>query len=194
MRFSGSAALALLFAPGYVLGAGFCDNIKSCLPTKFATDMGTFDCSVGDGQYNCKTVPGTVPPHLKPGASKGEDKGNQRRKGPGSSHPRCNGERWKGLCLKGCHASLLEIDGIEYERRCYQSMTGVTHRTVPGYSSPAQCLENECTGDDNCLGIEWAFNVANPPCWVATNAGPTYNPATRDYNTYHALVKKGEVA
>lgn len=113
------------------------------------------------GQYNCKTVPGTVPPHLKPGASKGEDKGNQRRKGPGSSHPRCNGERWKGLCQKGCHASLLEIDGIEYERRCYQSMTGVTHRTVPGYSSPAQCLENECTGDDNCLGIEWAFNVAN---------------------------------
>ncbi len=51
MRFSGSAALALLFAPGYVLGAGFCDNIKSCLPTKFATDMGTFDCSVGDGEF-----------------------------------------------------------------------------------------------------------------------------------------------
>lgn len=112
------------------------------------------------------------------------------------------------------HESLLDIDGIEYERRCYQSITGVTHRTVNGYSSPAQCLENECTGDDNCLGIEWAFNVPNvshrrakefhmprvltiyfqPPCWVAMDSGPTYEPATVNYNTYHALVKKGEVA
>lgn len=165
------------------------------------------------GQYNCKTVPGTVPPHLKPGSSKGEDKGNQRRKS-GSSPPRCNGGMWNGLCRKGCHESLLDIDGIEYERRCYQSITGVTHRTVNGYSSPAQCLENECTGDDNCLGIEWAFNVPNvshrrakefhmpqvltiyfqPPCWVAMDSGPTYEPATVNYNTYHALVKKGEVA
>jgi hypothetical protein len=121
---------------------------------------------------------------------------------------------WKGLCLKGCHESLLDIDGIEYERRCYQSITGVTHKTVNGYSSPAECLEKECTGDDNCLGIEWAFNVANvshrrarefhmpqvltiyfqPPCWVAMRSGPTYKPATVDYKTYHALVKKGEVA
>lgn len=50
MRVSGSGALALLFAPGYVLSAGFCDNIQPCLPTKWVTDMGTFDCAVGDGE------------------------------------------------------------------------------------------------------------------------------------------------
>lgn len=50
MRFAAGGVLALLFGPSYVLAGDVCDNFKPCLPTKWITDIGTFDCVRNGGE------------------------------------------------------------------------------------------------------------------------------------------------